>query len=61
MQKFRPHEAVKVRSGKYQGLVGTVVDVRPSSVQVHIAGVVDGESIDAQPWLKPAQLEHAPL
>lgn len=58
-QKWRPHEAARVKSGKHAGMVGTVVEARDETgmVRVSIDGVRDGEKIAALVWLKAGQLE----
>lgn len=50
---------MSIKSGKYAGLVGTVVEAREASVRVEISGVQEGQPIEAAAWLKPAQLEAA--
>lgn len=58
-QKWRPHEAARVKSGKYEGLVGTVAETRDETgmVRVLIEGVRAGATLAALVWLKAGQLE----
>ena len=56
---FRAHQAVRITRGKLAGLVGTVREVKPASVLVDVAGVVNGEPFDASRWMRPELLEVA--
>lgn len=56
-QQWRPHEAARVKSGRYAGLVGEVVDVRHAAVRVSVEGVRDGKPVRAVVWLKLSQVE----
>jgi transcription antitermination factor NusG len=53
---FQVHDAARILTGKYAGTVGTVTEVRESSVRVQIEGVKDEQPVSAHPWLKPSQL-----
>lgn len=55
--QFRPHQVVRVKAGKYSGLVGTVQSVAGERVHVAVAGVVDGKPLDVRTWFKPSTLE----
>lgn len=61
--KYKPHEAVRVKSGEMAGMVGTVVEVKEGArgdrVRVQFQGVRDGESYDKTLTFDAAKLEHA--
>lgn len=61
VKELRAHEAVKLKAGKYAGLVGEVLEARPHTgmVRVHIAGVQDGKTIDVKRWFPVGVLERA--
>jgi hypothetical protein len=59
---FKVHEAARIRTGKYAGLVGTVTetvedDGQQSGVRVEIQGVQDGHQVDKHLWFKRSQVE----
>jgi ribosomal protein L24 len=55
--QFRIHQTARVVAGKYAGTVGTVVEVTPQRVRVHIEGIFNGEPVNVSPWLAPSALE----
>lgn len=55
--RFHAHQTVLIKSGKYAGIVGTVEEVSAARVAVRIAGVVNGEPVNARPWISPGALE----
>lgn len=59
VQKLRPHEAVRVKSGKAAGLVGEVVQVDGERVRVLVQGVKDGEPVNVDAWLSVKSVERA--
>jgi ribosomal protein L24 len=54
---FRPHQTVKVLTGKYAGLVGTVRAVSAKRVQVDISGIKDGECVQVSTWYAASSLK----
>lgn len=58
---MRGETRVKILSGKYAGAVGMVVEWREAgAVLVRISGMVNGEPVDGDFWLKKSQLEVLP-
>lgn len=61
--KYKPHEAVRVKSGEMAGMVGTVLEVKEGArgdrVRVQFQGVRDGESYEKTLTFDAAKLEHA--
>lgn len=60
--KFRVHDAARIRTGKYAGLVGTVTDTRSdgekqTQVRVNAEGVRDGVAVAGHVWLKRSAVE----
>lgn len=52
------NKSVKISGGKYDGLAGTVEKVGKNSVcLVKIAGVANGQPVNAAAWIKGQQLE----
>lgn len=59
---FKVHEAARIRTGKYAGLVGTVTETlqeegAQTGVRVCIQGVRDGVTVDKELWFKRSQVE----
>lgn len=50
------HDAVRVHSGKFAGLIGTVTDTDENRAMVKIEGIQNGEEVNHHEWLKNAQL-----
>jgi len=49
---------VKIVSGKYAGLVGSVEEVKTNGMaRVKVAGVLNNEPLDVTVWLRKKQLE----
>lgn len=58
---MRGETRVKILTGKYAGAVGVVVEWRENgAVQVRISGMVSGEPVDGEFWMKKSQLEVLP-
>lgn len=59
MSDFQGHQAVRIRTGKYAGLVGNVFEQNrdKGTVRVQIQGVQDGQPLNVDHWFKAAQLE----
>lgn len=59
--RFVLHDAARIRTGKYSGLVGTVTETRQEGerqthVRVKVEGAKDGEAIAAHVWLRRSQV-----
>lgn len=56
---MRVHERVRIKSGKWAGAVGVVVNKRPETgmVKVRVSGVLGGEPVHDVQWYKAAALE----
>lgn len=61
--KYKPHDAVRVKSGEMAGMVGTVLEVKEGTrgdrVRVEFAGIRNGEAFDKALTFDAAKLEHA--
>lgn len=55
--QLRPHQTVRILTGKYAGSVGTVEHVTGQHARVQIAGIHNGEPVKASPMLRASQLE----
>ena len=61
---FKIHEAARIRTGKYAGLVGTVTDTvaeegQQTGVQLDIQGVREGVAVSKVLWFKRSQVERS--
>ena len=58
-QKWQPHEAARVKAGKFRGMVGTVVgtDDETGEIVVSIQGTQRGKDVNATVQTKPENLE----
>ncbi|MGV0983499.1 MAG: hypothetical protein ACOYB2_03025 [Limnohabitans sp.] len=60
---FQVHEAARIRTGKYAGMVGTVTETRTddagkqTGVRVKMDGVFNGEPMTAHVWVKRSSVE----
>ena len=59
---FKIHEAARIRTGKYAGLVGTVTDTvaeegQQTGVELDIQGVREGVPVSKQLWFKRSAVE----
>lgn len=59
MSRFRGFQSIKVLTGKYEGLVGSVVECRDDTemVKVEIQGMQNDLLINKTGWFKFVQVE----
>lgn len=59
---FKVHDAARIRTGKYAGLVGTVTETlteegQQTGVRLDIQGVREGVTVAKELWFKRSQVE----